>query len=135
VRYALDGSSASVARGVRAQYFAAHGGSIEQSADYDDRDGRLWRWITIRYIYPEDARFYEEFECSAMYTAHFEPDGTGYIDFEEGKDTVDRARMTDAPVSGFWLDWPAFGHWQDLADNNYGVPPGPTTPRVSRSRR
>lgn len=120
-------------QGVRARFFTPNGGSIEQSTDYDDRDGRLWRWITVRYLYPDDSRFYREFESVAMYTAEFEPDGTGHIDFEEkSKDTVDRARMTDAPVSGFWLDWPRFGQWEDLADRDYGVPPEQATPRSMR---
>jgi hypothetical protein len=112
------------ARGVRARFFTPGGGSIEQTTDYDDRDGRLWRWITRRYLYPDDARFYGQSESVAMYTAEFDPDGTGYIDFtEKGKPAVDRARMTDAPVSDFWLEWPEFGRWDDLADRDYGVPP------------
>ncbi len=116
------------AEGVRARFFTPGGGSIEQSTDYDARDGRLWRWITRRYVYPDDSRFYSRSECVAMYTAEFQPDGTGVIDFEEqAKDTVDRARMTDAPVSGFWLDRPEFGHWHDLADRDYGVPPESAT--------
>jgi hypothetical protein len=116
-------------RGVRAEFFTPGGGSVEQSTDYDDRDGRLWRWITVRYVYPDDTRFHREFDSVAMYTAEFEPDGTGYVDFtEKSKDTVDRARMTDAPVSGFWLDWPEFGRWQDLTDRDYGVPPETVAP-------
>ena len=56
------------------------------------------------------------------YTAKLEPDGTGYVDLsDKSKATVDRARLTDAPVSGFWLDWPEFGHWEDLTNPDHGL--------------
>lgn len=60
-----------------------------------------------------------------MYTAEFEPDGNGYIEFKErSRRDVDVARMSEAPVSAFWMDWPEFGDWGRLADPDYGLPPG-----------
>lgn len=85
----------------------------------------MWRWITTEYVYPDDEAFHPEFESTHMYTARFEPDGTGSIEFrEESQQTVDVARMTEAPVSGFWMDWPQFGEWDQLADPDHGLPPG-----------
>lgn len=124
------------AEGVRARFFTPRGGSIEQSTDDDARDGRLWRWITRRYAYPDDVRFYSRSECVALYTAELQPDGTGFIDVKEKtKNTVDRARTTDAPVSGFWLDRPEFGHCRDLADPDDGVPPESATLSDLRAQR
>ena len=113
--------------GVRVQFFTPGGGSIRRLIDYDARDGRLWRWITIDYVYPDDETFHEQFECRTMYTSSFEPDGTGTVDIDDkAKPMVDRARLTDAPVAGFWMGWPEFGHWDQLADPEYGVPPRAT---------
>lgn len=107
------------------RFFTPGGGSVWRSIDYDVRDGRLWRWITTEYIYPDDSTFYWLNEHIHMYTAEFEPDGTGYVEFrEKSRSDVDVARMTEAPVSGFWTDWPQFGNWDLLADPDYGLPPG-----------
>lgn len=109
-------------RGVRVRFFTPGSGSISREVDYDDRDGRLWRWITVEYTYPDDERFYRLGQSVRFDTAKLEPDGTGYVDFnDKSKETVDRARLTDAPVSGFWLDWPEFGQWDDLANPDYGL--------------
>lgn len=111
-------------RGVRVRFFTPGGGSIWREVDYDAREGRLWRWNTVEYVYPDDEHFYGQNKSTRIDIAKFEPDGTGYVDFnDKSKPTVDRARMTDAPVAGFWLDWPEFGHWQDLANPDYGLPP------------
>lgn len=108
--------------GIRVQFFTPRGGSVWRTVDYDARDERLWRWITAEYTYADDDRFHPEFESVQTYTAKLEPDGTGYVDFnDKSKATVDRARLTDAPVAGFWLDWPEFGHWEDLANPDYGL--------------
>ena len=118
-------------RGVRVQFFTPGGGSIWREVDYDLRDGRLWRWVTTEYVYPDDERFYRRNRSTRIDTAKLEPDGTGFVDFnDKSKSTVDRARLTDAPVSGFWLDWPEFGHWEDLTNPDYGLgePTGATGP-------
>ncbi|MBO3095619.1 hypothetical protein [Cellulomonas dongxiuzhuiae] len=111
--------------GVRVRFFTPGGGSIWRSTDYDAREGRLWRWITTEYVYPDDDTFHRQSESTHKYTAKFEPDGTGFVEFtDRSKPTVDVARMTEAPVSGFWMDWPQFGQWDLLADPDYGLPPG-----------
>lgn len=111
--------------GVRVQFFTPGGGSIWRSTDYGAREGRLWRWVTTEYAYADDDAFHRRNEAVHKYTAKFEPDGTGFVEFKDkSKPTVDVARMSEAPVSGFWMDWPEFGHWDLLADPDYGLPPG-----------
>lgn len=111
--------------GVRVRFFTPGGGSIWRSTDYDARAGRLWRWSTTEYVYADDEIFHRQSESTHKYTAQFEPDGTGFVEFtDRGKPTVDVARMTEAPVSGFWMDWPEFGEWDLLADPDYGLPHG-----------
>ena len=109
--------------GVRAQFFTP-AGSIWRSTDYDLIEGRLWRWITRDYTYPDDTRRYDQDESTMMIESAFRPDGTGTVDLDDpAKPDVDRAHLEDAPVSGFWMDRPAFGHWDQLADPEYGIPP------------
>jgi hypothetical protein len=59
-----------------------------------------------------------------MIESTFHPDGTGTVDFVDRvkRGDVDRASLEDAPVSAFWMDRPAFGHWEQLADPEYGIP-------------
>ena len=111
--------------GVRVRFFTPGGGSIWRSTDYDAREGRLWRWITRGYVYANDDTYHWQNQSTHMYTARFEPDGTGSVEFKDkAKPTVEVARMTEAPVSGFWMDWPQFGEWGLLADPDYGLPDG-----------
>jgi hypothetical protein len=109
--------------GIRVRFFTP-AGSIWRSTDYDVIDGRLWRWISRDYTYPDDARRYWRSESTFQIASQFRPDGTGTVDFiDHSKPDVDRARLTEAPVSGFWMDRPVFGQWDQLADPDYGIPP------------
>lgn len=116
--------------GARVQFYT-DAGSIWRLIDYDVIDGRLWRWITADYIYPDDDRRHNFRDATQMVTSEFRPDGTGTIDIDDkSQPEVARARLTDAPVNGFWLDWPTFGDWEHLNDPEYGIPsdPGPALP-------
>ena len=61
-------------------------------------------------------------DTTQMFTSCFEPDGTGYIDFDDtSKEVVDRARFESAPlVANFWMDWPECGQRNGLTDPDYG---------------
>jgi len=108
---------------VRAQFFTP-AGSIWRSTDYDVIDGRLWRCISRDYTYPDNTHRYSQTDATMQIASTFHPDGTGTIDFiDHSKPDVDRARLTEAPVSGFWMDRPVFGQWDQLADPDYGIPP------------
>jgi len=107
---------------VRAQFFTP-AGSIWRSTDYDVVDGRLWRWISRDYTYMDDSVRHGRSEATFQIASEFRPDGTGTIDFiDKSKPDVDRARLTEAPVSRFWMDRPVFGQWDQLADPDYGIP-------------
>lgn len=119
-RWVLGGAATG---GIRVQFFTP-GGSIHRSTDFDDRDGRLWRWISVNYIYPDQTNRYFEPDCLEMITEEFNPDGTGRISYDiKTEPTVTVHNLTGAPVHGFWLDRPPFGHWTDLTNPDYGIPP------------
>ena len=107
---------------VRVQFFTP-GGSVWQLTDYDSIDGRLWRWITDTFVYPDQEAFYIQPQAVTKITAKFRPDGTGTVSFDERDGMVNTARMTGSPVEGFWLDRPRFGDWADLTNPDYGRPP------------
>ena len=107
---------------VRVQFFTP-GGSVSQSTDYDSINGRLWRWISRTFVYPDPDTRYLRSQCTSMITAEFRPDGTGKVQIDEGGEAVPTARLTAAPVEGFWLDRPQFGDWSDLTNPDYGRPP------------
>lgn len=114
--------------GLRVQALDGHG-TILQIIDYDIRGDRLWRWTTTMYTYPSTDRFFRQTAAVARVTSQFEPDGTGVVEFDDTSDSQVRvARMSDAPVDGFWADWPVFGEWEPLTDPNYGAPGSPEVP-------
>lgn len=106
---------------IRAQFFTP-GGAVWRSIDYDSIDGRLWRWICVTYVYPDQDTRYRLAEATRVIEERFLPDRTGSVQFDERDGLLNTATFTDAPVDGFWLDRPAFGDWTNLADPDYGVP-------------
>lgn len=108
------------AGGARVRFYTP-GGSIRRTITYDLRDGRYWRWTTTDYTYPDDTRAYRLGDAVSRVTSMFEPDGTGTVDLPRENE---RATLEDAPVHGFWMDRPRFGHWDDLVDPEYGIPSG-----------
>ncbi|MGN8247326.1 hypothetical protein ACTHAM_001500 [Cellulomonas soli] len=97
-----------------------------RSVDYDWREGRLWRWITTDFEYPDRDRRYRRERAVRTTTAVFEPDGSArvqVIDRAVAADSKDVLTLEDAPVQGFWLERPAFGQWSDLINPEYGIPP------------
>ena len=109
---------------VRAQFFTP-GGSVWRSTDFDVIDGRLWRWISRTFVYPDQDTRYLRSQSTRMITEEFRPDRTGTVQFDERDGMLHTAKLTDAPVDGFWLDRPQFGDWSDLTNPEYGVPPDP----------
>ncbi len=118
-RWVIFGSST---RRVRVEFFTP-GGSVWRSTDYDAIGERLWRWISVTYVYPDpDARHLRS-QATRTIKEKFRPDGTGTVRFDEKDGMLHTAKLTDAPVDGFWLDRPPFGDWGDLTNPEYGVPP------------
>ena len=107
---------------VRVQFFTP-GGSVQRSTDYDVINGRLWRWISRTFVYPDPDNRYMRSQAVRKITEKFRPDGTGTVEFDEKDDGIlHTARLTGAPVNGFWLDRPEFGDWSNLTNPEYGVP-------------
>ena len=78
-RWVIGGSSTGR---VRVRFFTP-GGSVWRSTDYDVIDGRLWRWISVTYVYPDQENRYYEFQTLRKITEEFRPDGTGTVEFDE----------------------------------------------------
>ncbi|WP_182113858.1 MULTISPECIES: hypothetical protein [unclassified Actinotalea] len=107
---------------VRVQFFTP-GGAVWRQIDYDDIDGRLWRWICITYVYPDDQTRYMRLQATRILTEEFRPDGTGRVkDDSKLEPNVDAYTLTNAPVGAFWMDRPDFGNWEGLTNPEYGVP-------------
>lgn len=106
---------------IRVRFFTP-GGSNWRTTDYDAIDGRLWRWICITYVYPDQDTRYDLTQATRVIREEFRPDRTGSVQFDERDGLLHKATITDAPVDGFWLDRPAFGDWTNLANPDYGVP-------------
>jgi len=102
------------------------GGSVARSVDWDLIDGRLWRWVTREYVYPDDGTQYMEFDAVLALTTSARPDGTGSFtirDKETGQTHV--TEFTDVATDGYWLDVPAFAEWGPLVNASLGAPTGP----------
>jgi len=116
------GLTAQVNPRVRVRFFHPSG-SLWRLIDYDNIGGRLFRWISVDYTYPDDARLYAEFECVMNVAATFRPDGTGIVTIDDKRQpNIQQATLDGAPVGGYWMNMPAFGHWGQLSDPEYGTP-------------
>ncbi|WP_182113856.1 MULTISPECIES: hypothetical protein [unclassified Actinotalea] len=103
--------------------FFTPGGSVWRNIDYDEIDGRLWRWISVTYTYPDLDNRYMQGQALQIVKEKFQPDGTGTVRHDvKTEPEVDVYTMSDVPVAGFWLDRPRFGDWAALTDPEYGLP-------------
>lgn len=103
--------------------------SIWRQIDWEQIDGRWWRWITYDHEYPNQSRKWEVYEAEYVSKAVVMPDGTGRIELTEGENGPSgvgnsprlKMRFTNRAVDSYWIDIPQFGDWAALAD------PGPST--------
>lgn len=111
--------------GVRVQLFNEHG-TLTRVIDYDGIDGRLWRWVTIDYLYKNDTQRWSQRESILTIDTTVRPDGQGYFSTVDKQDSssprpVRESMEIEVPVlDSYWVDLPAFGDWGRLAD------PGPS---------
>ncbi len=95
--------------------------SLVRMADYNNIDGRLFRGLSVDYRYPDDRHRYFQFDSLATVTVHYRPDGWMRIDHRDKVKKINRsAEKTGEPVDSLWMDFPAFGDWEQLGDINYG---------------
>lgn len=115
--------------GVRVQFLDERG-SLVRLIDYDVVEGRLWRWVTVDYVYRDAEQRWSRRDAVQKIETTVRPDGRGYLTTHDKTDPASR-RLTNTveivvPVKeSYWLDWPAFGDWAGLAT------PGPSTWEVA----
>jgi len=113
------------ATGFSVNFLTQHG-SIRRIVDYDNVDGRLFMGSVIDYTYPDDARWYAQYDCTQLFYGILKPDGTGFLTInDKSRPTVERLSIDQIDVSGNWLDYPAFGDWHVLLDPDFGARPTP----------
>ena len=112
---------------VRASFYTpAH--SLWRQIDYDWTEGRLWRWITVDYTYPNDTDTFTEDEAVLDVQAEVRPDGTGDLAVVDRSTTPMRRLVTEfvgMARDTYWIDVPEFGNWAGLAN------PGPSAYEVA----
>lgn len=102
--------------GFRVQ-FLSPAGSVLRLVDWDLIDGRLWRWVTVDYNYPDDNRRYEMAESLLTIKTSARPDGTGSMSVSNKElEQTDVTHFSDVATDSYWMDVPAFGDWDRLTD-------------------
>lgn len=96
--------------------------------DWDNVNGRLWRWITYDYTYPSSDQQWSEKDSVLTEKASVQSDGTGYV-VSIDKTTKPGRRLktefTNRGLDAYWIDYPRFGEWAEL------IEPGPSAYEVA----
>ena len=108
----------------RVQLFTP-GGSIARSVDWDLVDGRLWRWVTTEYVYPDDDSPYLESDATLEITTTTRPDGSASFSVRDESGETHVTQFADVATNSYWLDVPAFGQWGPIVNATLGAPTGP----------
>lgn len=113
-----------VGPGVRVVFYNRQG-TVVRLVDYDGVQDRLWRHITVDYVYENDTQRWSENEFLQEIEASVQPDGTGYLTTVEASNPTEAPVRTSTPIDvatrdAYWVDRPVFGYWDRLAD------PGPS---------
>lgn len=98
--------------------------SVKRVSDFDVIDGRLFRRVSVDYAYPDKEHWYSLAEATAMSALTVFPDGTGHARKHlTSEPTEFTAKIEGFPTDNLWIDYPEFGHWEALADPNFGMEP------------
>jgi len=112
---------------VRVRFFDEHT-TLWRLVDWDNIDGRLWRWITYDYTYSSTGKQWSEKDSILTEKASVQTDGTGYVVTVDKSTKPGRRLKTDFAdrASGaYWLDYPKFGDWVGLSS------PGPSAYEIA----
>ena len=116
-----------ISGGVRVSFFDAH--TIWRQVDWDLIGGRLWRWITIDYSYPDQAQTWRHGDAISSVETHLWPDDTGKIVVHDRRtpraEGCSVTQLSGRSSDRYWLERPTFGDWDALAD------PGPSAYEVA----
>ncbi|UZN03053.1 hypothetical protein [Cellulomonas sp. S1-8] len=108
----------------RVQLFTP-GGAVARSVDWDLVDGRLWRWVTVEYVYPDDHTPYLESHATLELTTTARPDGAASFSVrDEASGETHVTQFADVATDGYWLDVPVFGEWGPIVNATLGATPG-----------
>ncbi|MGH3971825.1 MAG: hypothetical protein ACRDS9_00640 [Pseudonocardiaceae bacterium] len=111
--------------GARVQFLDEQG-SLVRLIDYDLIDGRLWRWVTVDYVHPNNTQRWSKRDAVQKIETTIRPDGRGYLTTLDKTDATTSRPPTETseivvPIKdSYWLDWPTFGDWAALTN------PGPS---------
>jgi len=112
---------------VRVRFFDEHT-TLWRLVDWDNVEGRLWRWITYDYTYASTDQQWSEKDSVLTEKASVQSDGTGYVvsvDKSTSPGRRHKTEFTDRASDAYWLDYPQFGEWAVLAQ------PGPSAYEVA----
>ncbi|MDN5559166.1 MAG: hypothetical protein L0G23_06985 [Ruaniaceae bacterium] len=97
-------------------------GVLTRTVGFRLYDGRLFHDEVLDYFYPEgEDRDRRRSKSSSLITTYIKPNGTSkviYSDVIPGQEHVEEYR--NVPIDSYWAERPAFGHWETLANPNYG---------------
>jgi hypothetical protein len=117
-----------VAGGARLEFHDGQG-SIWRAVDYQIVQGRLFRFNVADFDYSTDQQRWEMSEATAGVEVTVDPDGTGTVERWEAGGDQELTEFTGLDVSDHWLEVPAFGDWDALAD------PGPSASEIAEGAR
>ncbi|GAB3300110.1 hypothetical protein EK0264_18580 [Epidermidibacterium keratini] len=102
-------------------------GAIDTIYTFRPEAGQMFLNEVVAYAYPDDAKYYDQFQSAAVSTIGFRPDGGAVRRFSvSGSHDARVSRYTDVDVSAHWEPMITFGDW-----DRFGVgrePTGPTAP-------
>ncbi|WP_148234246.1 hypothetical protein [Cellulomonas flavigena] len=101
------------------------GGAVARSVDWDLVDGRLWRWVTVEYVYLDDDTAHVDSDATLELTTTARPDGTASFSMRDESGESHVTQFDDVATDGYWLDVPAFGEWGPLVNATLGAATGP----------
>ncbi len=108
----------------RVQLFTP-GGSVARSVDWDLVDGRLWRWVSSEWVYPDDDTRYRQAEATMMIQTSARPDGTASFSVRDESGETHVTQFADVATDGYWLDVPDFGQWGPIVNATLGAASAP----------
>ena len=115
-KFVLEVSPSKVDPGFRA-IFLNDAMSIVEVITYKTVDGRLFKWISVNYEYPDETTKYELDESTMIVKGKTSPSGDGLLTInDKSKPTVEKVSFRDVPVDDRWLPIPTFGDWRNLTN-------------------
>jgi hypothetical protein len=116
---------------VRVGWLDEHGSLLRESS-YLPVGLRLFRTQITDWLYPDDRQRWLMYQALVVRTLTIDPSGTmSIVHRSPGNPTFERETVALDDPSGLWLEFPEFGHWEDILNPEHGLPGDPVTdPRL-----